>query len=219
MRRALFILLPAAALVAIVAVWRLLLPACASLAPGQGLFGLCPSVAPPPARAQAADEIARGRTLEAEIEALQRELAARADCPPPAHRAALPPPQIDAERWEEGDVTLLDGCWSVDSDYRVRHRDSGEIVTVPFWRACFDAEGRGRQELRMSDGTTCDSGLTARFQENGALRLEDDGDSPCSGGRQLLKRAGDCTLGEDGRARCKLRDRYGETAVELRRER
>lgn len=224
MRAAIYILAPLLAVLAIVAVWRALLPACATATP-LSLFGSCPAADPPPAARAAAVEVERGRSLQAQIDMLERELAARSDCTPQEIRRAAPPrqaeaepPAIDQERWEQRDVGLLEGCWRLHSDYRVTHRDTGESVTVPYWRACFDAQGRGTQNIRMSDGTTCEGSVRAEFRENGKLRLRDAGDTPCSGGRRLLRRDGDCDLDGAGGANCELRDRYGSTSVQLRRE-
>lgn len=46
---------------------------------------------------------------------------------------------------------------------QIRDVESGEISDVASWSMCFDASGVGNQTFRFDNGTTCQSGTTARF--------------------------------------------------------
>ena len=86
---------------------------------------------------------------------------------------------------------------------------------------CFDAEGRGDQELAQSDGATCEGEVTASFDDDGQLRVEDRADIQCTRGYYIYRRAMTCTLEPNGEADClgrqpELPDR-GTTSVRIMR--
>jgi hypothetical protein len=244
MRGLSYVLAPLGFLAAAVALHWTLLPACGlTHALGLAVGDACPAAGPSPAEIALDREAQRRASLEAELRGLERQLLALGPCevaplppappaaPPPSEAATLtapeppprpeptpPPDAIDPERWRERDVSLLEGCWMLDSDYSITNVTTGETVSVPYWRACFDAEGRGSQELRFSNGATCEAPMRAAFRGE-ELRLRDGADVACSDGTQLFERTIDCRLDERGRAQCLSRqgERGGAASVRLRR--
>jgi hypothetical protein len=121
--------------------------------------------------------------------------------PPPAppQRAELP-----QDRWDRGDLSMLQGCWNLDSDYRTRDVDTGRIDTVRSWRMCFDAGGRGRQTMIYSNGRRCEGPVAGRF-EGQTLIIDDTADLPCQDRYRVLHRVGRCERAGDDRAECVTR--------------
>ncbi len=179
----------------------LIVPACGVDLGPLGRLDHCPSAS---ARSAGLDtEIERQALLTDRLNGLQRQLAMLPDCPP---REPLPDPdRLDAERWQESDITLLDGCWSLASDLSFEDIDTGEVSDAVAWEMCFDSHGRGDQEIVMSDGATCSEPVTARFLEDGRLRIEDHGDVHCSNGSYIFQRIITCSLEPGGEAACRSR--------------
>lgn len=178
------------------AAW-LVLQACAlDIGPLRGL-GWCQPETVRAARVQTAVLEADRGELEQRIFDLERELAAM-QC------TAIPPDPtwpLDPDRWANGDLGMLRGCWALDSSYRTRHVDTGEIVTYPDWRMCFDDKGNGSQVMRGSDGTVCEGPVSAAFGTNG-LAIDEGGDLPCSDGGAIHRRDILCSIAGAGRASC-----------------
>ena len=217
-------------LVASLALFAMLLPACAA----KSLLGEyspweCNRIEPRPARVALETETERGRYLEDEIRRLERELIARANNCPVQPPVTPPRPTeqpeddqtFDRDRWEDRDITMLDGCWILDSDYSVRNIETNVVTSVKSWKVCFDNAGGGNQELELTDGKVCKSDVTAEFSDDGKLVFKDVGDVPCTGGLKIFQRTITCTLGQDSRAVCKSKSSHGgsESNVSLRRER
>lgn len=205
----------------------LVLPACAI-----GVFAFadsCPPVADPAPRARIEAAASRRAALEAEIAALQRRVAALPQCPAPvaalpepAPPPAAPPRDIPEERWNERDISLLDGCWRLDSDLRFTDVNTRQVSRVRSWRMCFDEAGNGRQTIVMANGTRCEAPVRGRFTDSGALRISDLSDVRCADRAQttIFRRVATCTLNRNGRADCVSRqpDRgRGATPFTLRR--
>jgi hypothetical protein len=245
MRAALYVLAPLGFLAAALALFWTLLPACGLREALRLPVGAtCPAAAPSPAASALGREAERRAALAAELRGLERRLLALGPCevaplppepglPLPSEAAApsapLPPARpeppaapapdaIDPERWRERDVSLLEGCWMLDSDYSVTNVDTGQTLNVSYWRACFDAGGRGSQELRFSNGATCEAPMRAEFRGE-ELRLHDGANVACSDGSELFERTIDCRLDDQGRAQCLSRqgERGGAANVRLRR--
>ena len=128
---------------------------------------------------------------------LEREVAAL-QC------TALPPDPtapLDPVGWERRDLAMLNGCWALASTYRTRNVDTGEIVSYPEWRMCFDTKGQGTQTMRGSDGSTCEGPVRAEFT-NAGLALVEPGDLPCSDGGAIHQRQILCVPAPEGRASC-----------------
>lgn len=190
----------------------LALRSCAVHVPGvPGWVGR--SCSDPAAREMAGrlDELRRAReTLLADIRIAERRLAQmRCEAeipPPPAPEPAAEPaptaPEIDTDAWRGRDLGMLDGCWELDSDYRVRNSQTGKVTEYREWSMCFDAAGRGRTAMRASDGTTCQGTVSGRFDGGGRLVLEEPDDPECSDRTAILRRIITCSLTPDGAAAC-----------------
>ena len=218
MRVATILALLGAALLAGLAAWAalLIIPACSL---DLGPFGRLDHCPPASGRStELSTEIERQALLMDRLNGLQRQLAMLPDCPPPP-----PPPEptpdpdrLDAERWQESDITLLEGCWSLASDYSLQDVDTGAITDVASWEMCFDGQGQGNQELVFSDGATCSEPVTAIFLEDGRLRIEDDGDVDCSDGFYIYRRIMTCQLEPGGEAACQSRQPEGGGRSDVR---
>src|SRR5690349_21117603 len=71
--------------------------------------------------------------------------------PQPAPTPAVAPPEpergpqdIPRQAWDNRDVGFLEGCWDLQSDYRVQERQTGRVISVRSWTMCFDHDGNGR---------------------------------------------------------------------------
>ena len=176
-----------------------LLPSCGLRIENSSFLNFCPDPGPAGPSPELAAEHQRRATLEDRLRDLERSLAGLPACRP------APPPdpsRLDAERWEEQDIALLEGCWSLASDYRVRNRTTGAVLEVDSWTMCFDAEGRGEQEFALSDESECAGDVSASFGNDGKLRVNDDADVQCSGNSYIFRRELTCTLEPDGEAAC-----------------
>jgi len=201
------------------------LPVCGLRFGTFGTLQFCPAPAsggPSPALAQEAE---RRAVLKDRVRRLERRLAALGACPPPAPEPAPPAPEpappepepappepepappepesegLDPERWRERDTALLEGCWSLSSDYRLRNVTTGAITQVDSWEMCFDTEGQGEQRFQLSDGDMCQAAVTAEFREDGRLRINDNDDIQCTRS-SIYRRVTDCTLQPNGEAAC-----------------
>jgi len=133
-----------------------------------------------------------------------------------ADRPAEPIPE---EQWEERDLSLLEGCWTLISDYGVTRRDTLETIRVTDWEMCFERNGAGRQTLVFEDGTRCESGIGANF-EGEALNVIDGGHVRCSDGSAINQRVMRCERQPDGTADCITRHvRPPEAPVPVRFQR
>ncbi|MDE0047540.1 MAG: hypothetical protein OXU19_17055 [bacterium] len=197
------------ALLSALAAWAalLIIPSCGLDLGPLGRLDRCP---PPAERStELESQIERQALLTDRLNALQRQLAMLPDCPPPPPPPSPEPPpdpdRLDAEKWQEGDITLLEGCWSLASDYSVEDVETGEVTDVETWEMCFDVHGRGNQEIVMSDNRTCSEPVTAAFAEDGRLRIDDRGDVHCSDRSYIYRRVMTCDLEPGGEAACQSR--------------
>ena len=186
-----------------------LLPSCGLQLETSGYlrFNFCPDPGPAGPSPELAATLQRRATLEDRLHDLERRLAGLPACTP-VREPPPPPPdpnRLDAERWEGQDIALLEGCWSLASDYSLRNRTTGEVTTVEAWRMCFDAEGRGDQRLARTDGDECTGDVSASFAEDGTLEIRDDANVRCSGGSYIYRREISCTLEPSGEADCETR--------------
>jgi len=168
------------------------------------------------------------QSLSQRIRRLERELGdviCEAEPPPPP---PPPPPSepethsgLDPNAFEEGDISIMEGCWELTSDYTLRLIETGEELSVNYWRICFDANGQGRQTMRLSGRRNCEGSLTGRLSNDGKLIMREPGNLQCTRNTMVLQRETTCTLDQDGRALCKALDletRSGSN-VTLRRAR
>ena len=202
MRVATILALVGAALLAGLAAWAALLviPSCGLDLGPLGRLDHCPPASERPAELNT--EIERQALLTDRLNGLQLQLAMLPDCPPPPPEPSPDPDRLDAEKWQESDITLLDGCWSLASDLSFEDIETREVSDAVSWEMCFDSLGRGDQEIVMSDGATCSGPVTASFLEDGRLRIEDHGDVHCSDGFYIYRRIITCELEPGGEAAC-----------------
>lgn len=200
------LMLSFALVVVAVLVMRLALPACDVRPAALGLFlGACPE---PLGSSQEEITIALGerRNIEARIANLQRSLAQR-ECPValPASRAEAPS-AIDPDAWGDRDVSLLEGCWELDSDLRFIDDLTQELRAADAWTMCFDADGNGSQNLSLDGVITCTSDeVSAAFDAAGDLIVRDNADVQCSDSSYIYERVITCALAGDGTAACESR--------------
>lgn len=201
------IVLASLALLAVTAVAALLILQSCALRSGllpPALAGYCPDAG---ARAAVAGRIEalreRQAVLTRQIVQAERELAA-IPCqavhavPEPAPAA----PGIDEAAWRAGDLGLLEGCWSLDSNYRVENLGTGAITEYTEWRMCFDGSGQGRGTMRATNGTTCEGAVGARFDGEGRLIMQEGANLTCSDSTFIYRRDLSCALAGDGFATC-----------------
>lgn len=142
------------------------------------------------------------RVAEQALSRLRCEAVHETPEPPPPARAEPPAPAIDAEAWRARDVGMLDGCWSLDSDYRVQDMETGAVTDYTEWNMCFDGAGQGRATMRATSGSTCEGPIGGRFDGGGRLVLEESGNLGCSDQTAIFRRIITCSLLPDGAADC-----------------
>ena len=144
-------------------------------------------------RAQAEEAALRNRIAEALRLVGQR----RVGCPV---AQALP-----AERWDRGDLAMLEGCWNLDSSLALVHTRTGEPIPVRSWRMCFDRQGAGTQVMVFGDGTTCSGDAQASF-DRPRLMIDTLRNTPCDRNIHVVRSLAACErVGED-RASCRSWD-------------
>ncbi len=146
---------------------------------------------------------------------LARRAAACAS-PGPVPLATAPAPEqqarpLTAERWSQGDLEILQGCWSLGRDAQsvvVYGDGKTRNCLVRAGRICFDAKGQGRREQTISCGpdltAVCRAPVVGRFAGDGSFSVQQPGVA-CEGnsptiwhGRSLV-----CRRVDDGKAVCR----------------
>ena len=112
------------------------------------------------------------------------------------------PEDIPEGDWTEGDVSFLEGCWTLVTDYSITRTDTGEEYRTRDWQMCFDQSGRGSQTLNFDNGLSCNGGVDARFDPSGELVVVDQGMVPCDSGVGIDQRIMRCFRLPDGTAAC-----------------
>jgi hypothetical protein len=146
--------------------------------------------------------------------------------PAPAPVVKPPSPHVDLpkQRWEQGDLSVLEGCWTLGKEvgaqkYNLLNMPTETGITRAA-RLCLDNSGRGR-ESTVSDFPSgrikCDAPVTANFDSTGGLTIRR---APvlCNPPRTtymaaLLR----CTRRDDSVAICNEASEHGEVFVEFRR--
>lgn len=148
-----------------------------------GLSG-CPTEAELALENELAELSALRASLRAEIAYRERLLAGRqCDAVLPSTTAPLTKTDLEA-----ADLQALYGCWSLGSDYKTKDVDTGQVISYPVWRMCFDTQGRGRQVMQGDDGSTCEGPVTARIDKPDRLILGEGGNLACSDGGYIHRR-------------------------------
>lgn len=128
----------------------------------------------------------------------------------------IPEPASDdltQEDFGRGDITVLKGCWALDSDYRVRDEQTGQITVYDQWSLCFDEAGQGVERMRATSGESCVGPLTGKFVE-GRLNIIEPANLVCSGGTEIFQRNLDCSLDAEADANCTVRQpKVGTTST------
>ena len=174
-----------------------LLQACALGLPFLAHLSACTPASTLDARASI-DILAMKRDdLSRRIFELERELGAR-QC---TALLADPTAPLNDHGWANRDLSMLYGCWNLDTTYRTRDVDTDSIRTYNHWQMCFDTNGKGTQVMRATDGTVCEGDVTAAFQGDG-LSLIEPGNLACADGGYIHQRQIACLPAPQGRATC-----------------
>lgn len=176
----------------------LVLPACGLRLPFTGRLILnCPL---PEAATELDKVILSNKALQAEIAAAEVHLAA-VPCeatPPPVTET---PSGLAPDAFDRDDMSVMEGCWELQSQYDVTDRRSGAVTRFREWRICFDASGNGREVMRATNGQTCEGRLSGRVGD-GTLTISEPRNLPCSNGFYIYRRDITCSLDAAGTANC-----------------
>ncbi|MBT3143072.1 hypothetical protein DS909_18585 [Phaeobacter gallaeciensis] len=166
--------------------------------------------------------------LTQRIQSLEQRLArlqCKADPPPPPPPPPPPKPKtpsgLKPDAFDEADISVMEGCWELSSDYAVREINTGQITRFKYWRICFDKNGRGTEQMRSTNGVRCNGRLTGRMPGNGVLTMREPGNLKCDNDSSIFRRDITCRIDSRGRANC---DTYqpetnGRSSATLRRAR
>lgn len=169
------------------------------------------------------------RSLERAILQRERELAALQCVPDVPVQIAEPkqtepekpplPEKIDRKDWNDRRIGLLEGCWELESRFVTNNRETGETSRYNVWEMCFDATGKGREEMLADNGATCEGPVQGRFDGNGKLIIEEPANLQCSDGEYIYRLRSACELNDNGTASCVVSQPEvgGSTTVEFRR--
>ena len=231
-------------LVIVLVAAALVLPACALLSPifGDRLF-FCKPERVLVMEERLEDLRAENAALSGEIAALEREIG-QIQCvtqyfepelppPPPPPPEPVPEPEpapppeppiarnegVDPDRFRERDIAVLEGCWALDSEFRTRDVRTGRVTFYNQWNMCFDANGNGREQMRATNGVTCNGPVRGNFSGGGSLVITEPGNLRCSNGSEIFRRVTSCQVNPNGTASCVSRqpDRNTRSPVQLRR--
>ena len=92
----------------------------------------------------------------------------------------------------------LYGCWDLGSVYQTRDVDTEKIISYPTWRMCFDYKGNGKQVMRGNDGSTCEGPVTAGFDDQHQLLIDEGDNLTCSDGGYIHQREIACAMANGG---------------------
>lgn len=174
------------------------------------------------------------RTLETRIAYLEHQLGGlicKADPPPPPPPPPPPKPPkppkpktpsgLAPDAFDDRDISVMEGCWQLSSNYAVREINTGQITRFKYWRICFDRNGNGTEVMRSTSGVRCEGRIKGRIPGNGKLTMREPGNLQCDNGSSIFRRDITCTIDKRGNAQC---DTYqpetgGRSAATLRRAR
>jgi hypothetical protein len=224
-----FVTLMALALIAVVGVSAVLvLQSCGVRLPFFGtVFSFCEPAAAIRLRAdlalvdEANDDLGtQVGVLEARIGALQCKADPPVPPPPPPKKPETPS-GLAPDAFDSADISVMEGCWELSSNYAVRDINTGRITRFRYWRICFDTNGNGTEQMRSTDGVRCDGTLKGQMRGNGTLFMREPGNLQCDNGSSIFRRDVTCKLDARGNANC---DTYqpetnGRGAATLRRAR
>lgn len=207
----------------------LLLPACGVQGDRFAVWlGYCPaSVDPPAVSAELQAALDRRVALEARVFDLQQQLALQ-QCTPtdvsllPPRQTDIAPPEVDADRWEDQDISVMEGCWELDQTLTINNVETGEDVFYDDWRMCITADGRAEQIMTSQQGDSCEGSLSAEFSGEGDLQLIEPANLACESGFEIFRREITCELNEQGFLECVSvqpdESRGGSNQFQMRRQ-
>ena len=168
------------------------------------------------------------RALETRIAYLEHRLGGlicKADPPPPPPPPPPPKPKspsgLAPDAFDNKDISVMEGCWQLSSNYAVREINTGEITRFKYWRICFDRNGNGTEIMRSTNGVRCEGRLKGRMPGNGKLTMREPGNLQCDNDSSIFRRDITCTLDDRGTAQCNTYqpETQGSSAATLRRAR
>lgn len=140
------------------------------------------------------------------------------DAPPEAEPPGEPLVVPDGAA-EENDLSFLEGTWrSVSESLLLTFTGSDrpdETITVEY---TLDTEGAGTRKVIMSDGTECSGTVTAGFDAENRLLIEEEGPAECGDGLQVIPYTVTCDVDADGLADCTLKPRASDSAASVETE-
>lgn len=141
--------------------------------------------------------------------------------PPPPKPPAKPatPSGLAPDAFDKNDISVMEGCWQLSSNYAVRDINTGQITRFKYWRICFDKNGNGTEIMRSTNGVRCEGQLSGRMRGNGILTMREPGNLQCSDGSSIFRRDVNCKLDARGNANCDTHqpETNGRGAATLRR--
>lgn len=178
-----------------IALFYLMLPAC-GVAGSYFLQALSYCVVPSGEYTETLREADEDRiALERQIAAMQQDLALR--------QCGTEIAEVDENLWKEQDISVLDGCWRLDFDYRVTDITTEEEIVFDDWSLCFDGEAStGAQRMQSTSGVICQSLIPGFFNEQNQLVLEETDNLTCNDSSFIFRRQITCDRTEDGRLEC-----------------
>ena len=107
--------------------------------------------------------------------------------------------KIDTTLWAQGNLEVLNGCWNLDWDYKMRELETNEVVGVKSWDVCFKSGKEiGEQNLLFEDGESCiEQPIKGEFEggnDKTKLFLDDTKDLSCELGALVFHRRMKCEL-------------------------
>lgn len=139
--------------------------------------------------------------------------------PPPPPKKPTTPSGLAPDAFDNGDISVMEGCWQLSSDYAVRDINTRRITRFRYWQICFDRNGNGTEIMRSTNGVRCEGRLTGRMRGNGTLTMREPGNLQCSDGSSIFRRDVTCSLDSRGNANCDTHqpETNGRGAATLRR--
>lgn len=230
-----------------------LLRACGLVLPGYGSwhrigFAYCLERKAAVPDAAARTRLLRDQALQLELRLLQQRASCIAQSMPPARPPqmagrpqgpevagrepqrsppARPPPSPGADfpedKWQNKDVSVLNGCWQLGREIKrpigAREKNPDICLVIKTVRLCLDPTGSGKAEVRGEDcpgaaSTSCEAPITAAFAGDGALRMTTK-PATCPDNTHWPKTVFNCRRVDDKALRCA--DPSGGEELEFRR--
>ncbi|MGI3168682.1 type IV pilus assembly protein FimV [Pseudooceanicola sp. C21-150M6] len=158
--------------------------------------------------------VTRISQLEAELGKMQCEARVEEPAPTPAPSGGL-----DTEAFRNRNLSAMQGCWNLITEFDVEAPRSNKITTFNRWDVCFAEDGTGQETLTATDGTTCEGEVTGSFATNGNFDIDKTGNLSCSNGTIIFRTLASCHVAAGGDAVCDLYQPAtgGRESVEMRR--